>query len=108
MLVFRRELRAALRGGGGRAPVGQPVERGWARHAILSSGSAAVSQFRERHRDNPYVDRRLPRPGAAVLKQRCGTGGTVREGRIEVQGDQRERLAAELEKMGYRVKRVGG
>ncbi len=45
---------------------------------------------------------------AATLKQRCGTGGTVREGRIEMQGDQRDRLAAVLEGMGYRVKRVGG
>ena len=45
---------------------------------------------------------------AATLKQRCGTGGTVRDGRIEIQGDQRDRLAAVLEGMGYRVKRVGG
>jgi len=45
---------------------------------------------------------------AASLKQRCGTGGTVKNGRIEMQGDQRERLVAELEGMGYRVKRVGG
>src|SRR5438132_811728 len=45
---------------------------------------------------------------AATLKQRCGTGGTVRDGTIEIQGDQRDRLAAVLEGMGYRVKRVGG
>lgn len=45
---------------------------------------------------------------AARLKERCGTGGTVKDGRIEIQGDQRERVAAELEKMGYKVKRVGG
>jgi predicted translation initiation factor SUI1 len=45
---------------------------------------------------------------AARLKQRCGTGGTVKDGQIIIQGDQRERLVAELEGVGYRVKRVGG
>ena len=45
---------------------------------------------------------------AARLKERCGTGGTVKDGRIEIQGDQRERVAAELERLGYTVKRTGG
>lgn len=45
---------------------------------------------------------------AAKLKQRLGTGGTVRDGRIEIQGDHRDRIVEELEGMGYRVKRAGG
>lgn len=45
---------------------------------------------------------------ARQLKQRCGTGGTVKDGVIEIQGDQRDRLVAELESLGYKVKKAGG
>lgn len=45
---------------------------------------------------------------AAKLKQRLGTGGTVKDGRIEIHGDHRDRIVQELAAMGYRAKRAGG
>ena len=38
------------------------------------------------------------------LKTACGAGGTLKDGELEVQGDQRAKLKALLEGMGYRVK----
>ena len=43
-----------------------------------------------------------------TLKTRCGTGGAVKGKTVEIQGDQREAVAAELEKRGYRVVFAGG
>lgn len=45
---------------------------------------------------------------ARELKRLCGTGGTVKDGAIEIQGDQRDRVVAALAERGYRVKRAGG
>ncbi|MGE5316299.1 MAG: translation initiation factor [Acidobacteriota bacterium] len=39
-----------------------------------------------------------------ILKQHCGAGGTVKDGAIEIQGDQRERAAAKLRQMNYIVR----
>jgi translation initiation factor 1 len=45
---------------------------------------------------------------ATRLKKTCGAGGIARDGRIEIQGDHRDRLVAELIKLGYDAKRSGG
>jgi translation initiation factor 1 len=45
---------------------------------------------------------------ATQLKKSCGAGGVARDGRIEIQGDHRDRLVAELIKLGYDAKRSGG
>jgi len=45
---------------------------------------------------------------AKQLKQVCGSGGTVKNGVIEIQGEHREKMAETLKKSGYKVKIAGG
>jgi len=45
---------------------------------------------------------------ASELKRKCGSGGGVVDGVIEIQGDQVDRVMDELTGKGYRVKRAGG
>ena len=45
---------------------------------------------------------------AKHLKKVCGTGGTIKDQIIEIQGEHREKIAAALEKLGYKVRIAGG
>lgn len=45
---------------------------------------------------------------AQQLKKLCGSGGTVKDGNIEIQGDHCDKVMAKLTELGYKVKRAGG
>ncbi len=45
---------------------------------------------------------------AQQLKKLCGSGGTVKDGVIELQGDHCEKVIVKLTALGYKVKRAGG
>jgi len=48
------------------------------------------------------------KPAAGELKRLCGSGGSVKDGAVEIQGDHRESVAAHLRSKGYEVKLAGG
>ena len=109
------DLMARLLGGGGEAPRQEVTEVNSSSAAPKKAMTAKVGRETAGRRgkgvttvfDVP-LDEDALKALAAKLKQRCGTGGTVKDGRIEIQGDQRERIVTELEKLGFKVKKVGG
>ena len=51
---------------------------------------------------------RTPSGLASALKRRCGTGGALKDGVIEIQGDHVDLLLEELAKRGFKAKKSGG
>jgi translation initiation factor 1 len=92
-------------------PVQQPVAR------PANKGPAKIRVAREiagRGGKGATVITGLPLTAAELeelagkLKRSCGAGGAVRGDRIEIQGEHRDRLVAELAKLGFEAKRAGG
>ena len=45
---------------------------------------------------------------ASDLKKLCGSGGAIKDGAVEIQGEHREKIAARLRSQGHTVKLAGG
>ena len=83
----------------------------------IHRGTGIVRVMRDRkHRGGKTVTVITGVPGnesemaalAQQLKKLCGSGGTVKDGNIEIQGDHREKVQAKLTELGYKVKQAGG
>ncbi|MCW7752597.1 translation initiation factor Sui1 [Desulfobotulus sp. H1] len=54
------------------------------------------------------LDGQLIHSTARELKQKCGSGGTVKDGHIEIQGDHRDTILTWLSQKGFKAKKAGG
>ncbi len=86
-------------------------------HTAPSSGDGIVRvrlEVKGRHGKSVTTISGLTLAGAALrrlaaeLKRKCGAGGALKAGVIEIQGDHRDRVIAELQQAGFQVKRAGG
>lgn len=98
-----------------RKPLAQCLCKQAARAVPVGDGVARVSrETKGRGGKAVTVVKGLPLDDDALaalgkqLRTACGSGGTVKDGVIEVQGDHCDRILATLEKLGHRAKRAGG
>ncbi len=95
----------------------QPITTCVCKRAVVAAGDGTVRVSREtkgRSGKGVTLVKGLALDDAALgavakqLKTACGSGGTVKDGAIEVQGDHAERVVAWLQAQGHVVKRSGG
>lgn len=100
-----------------RKPSADCICKAAARAAPVPAGDGIVRVAREtggRNGKTVTVVRGLPLDAVALaalgrtLKAACGSGGTAKDGVIEIQGDHRDTVVARLEQAGWKVKRAGG
>ena len=108
----RTESRCRCRGKGARARIKAREE---AAAAQKSDGIARVGRSTKGRKGKTVstvtgvpLDEEALQTLAGELKRRCGTGGALKDGVIEIQGDHRDTLVTELESRGFTVKRTGG
>ena len=104
-VVLSKPLRPGAAGTTGlNAPLRPPAEqRVRVAREVAGRGGKAVSVISGLALDESALSQLATR-----LKKLCGAGGAVKDGTIEIQGDHRDRLVAELLRLGYAARRSGG
>ena len=104
-VVLRKPLQPGAAGNSGLNAHSRPAAEQRVRvgREVAGRGGKAVSVI-----SGLVLDEAAMAQLATRLKKLCGAGGAVKDGSIEIQGDHRDRLVAELLKLGYPARRSGG
>ena len=111
-----RDERVLVYSTDGSVPLPQPARRTTqpvARATTQLPDDGTIRVAREKRRNSAVtVVHGLPpselESAGKELKRLCGTGGTAKNGTVELQGDHRDKVVAHFEERGRRVKRAGG
>jgi translation initiation factor 1 len=99
------------------AKCGKPLDHCICKKASMPPGDGVVRIFRDKKGRKgktvtvitgiPLADEAL-RSLHSELKHQCGSGGAIKDGILEIQGDHRNTVFGELRKRGFNVKLAGG